>query len=383
MPVSPPRTRRTAFTLIELLVVIAIIAILIGLLLPAVQKVREAAARAQCSNNLKQLGLALHNYHDANGFLPVGGIGNDRPPYGSNARWNDNTYTHNGDGSTWMVFILPYMEQGAMYSRMTFKGDSGWSNDGNKGNADESNNTNGLAARDAFISSYRCPSDPKAPMVNARWRMNTGPAANKPNTEDCYVTRSSYVGLAGAVDRIDGTDAFRETRNGTGWSNSGIGSTGGVLSMGYNKLTLQGLSDGTSNILIVSEEADVITTKNGTKRDYWTATGGGFLSGGAQAATANKKDDFIDARGFMFTTVRYAINKKTGWPDVTGDDNNQYKADIGLGDDASNVPLMSQHGGGVNGLRGDGSVTFVRDSITLVTLARFVTRDDGAVVTFE
>jgi len=95
------RRNRTGFTLIELLVVIAIIAVLIGLLLPAVQKVREAATRTQCANNLKQLGLAVHNFHDANGYLPTNG-----------ANWGGLGNVAGISDRSWAVHILPYLEQG-------------------------------------------------------------------------------------------------------------------------------------------------------------------------------------------------------------------------------------------------------------------------------
>src|SRR5881227_990333 len=110
MNIAPSASRRSSgFTLIELLVVIAIIAVLIGLLLPAVQKVREAAARANCTNNLKQIGIGLHNYHDTAKAFP--------PGYASNF---DSAGNDTGPGWGWASFLVPQMEQAALYGTIQF-----------------------------------------------------------------------------------------------------------------------------------------------------------------------------------------------------------------------------------------------------------------------
>src|SRR5215213_60721 len=110
---------RSAFTLIELLVVIAIIAILIGLLLPAVQKIREAANRMQCQNSLKQLGLGAHNYESANGYLPPGFLGSfpTATPYGADSSYPGTGY--DGQGVGVLVHLLPYVEQDNLYRMLT------------------------------------------------------------------------------------------------------------------------------------------------------------------------------------------------------------------------------------------------------------------------
>jgi prepilin-type N-terminal cleavage/methylation domain-containing protein len=104
--VNAANRSRRGFTLIELLVVIAIIGILIGLLLPAVQKVREAANRVRCGNNMKQIGIAMHNYHSSMNCFPPGTVDG---PFGPDTRQLDR--------STWLIFLLPYMEQDAIYQQ--------------------------------------------------------------------------------------------------------------------------------------------------------------------------------------------------------------------------------------------------------------------------
>jgi len=324
-PASPVRTRR-GFTLIELLVVIAIIAILIGLLLPAVQKVREAAARSKCQNNLKQIGLALHNYHDTNGKLPPGCV-NDVTPFGNGG---------NGWGSSWKVYILAFIEQQAIATGWQYNNNSGYVNSASV------NLVNRIT-----IPNYRCPSSPLPDFYISS------------NNNGSIEMMSSYTGVCGSAAD-------------TGAVNTGHGyiSNKGCL-FDQSAVTIVSITDGTSNTVMVAEQSDHLRdAANSPITGSYTAITSqgphGWTMG--KASGPNVGGQYYNERTFNCTTTRWSINQRglgnnsgNGTHDNTG----------------ANIPWSSGHSGGAQALLGDGHVVFIRDSTPLVTLQWLSTKDGG------
>jgi prepilin-type N-terminal cleavage/methylation domain-containing protein/prepilin-type processing-associated H-X9-DG protein len=316
MPQFIITARRLGLTLIELLVVIAVIAVLIGLLLPAVQRVREAASRMKCANNLKQLGLALHHHHDRHGTFPPAFVNNG--PYGTSGF----SFAHG-----WAPFILPFLEQDSLHQ--LYRWDIPLYETGNQ------------PVMTKHPPVFQCPSTPD---------------------QNRYITLGPFQdfgtkGACGDYTIALGVDAGLAQR---GWVDQ-VGDYRGALThvptpalsptLSYAPTRLADITDGASNTILLSEVA-------GRPR-RWLARQGG-------------PDQALDGGAWNHFKGGIVLQGKTA----------EGTTDLGTCPmNCSNAgEVYSFHPGGANSVFADGSVRFLRESMTIRVLARLITRAGGEVV---
>lgn len=346
------KQRTQGFTLVELLVVIAIIGILVALLLPAVQAAREAARRMSCSNNMKQIGLALHNYHDTYKTLPYGEGAPQTP--GSAGRLG----AGNWNGPNWRVHILPYIEQGPIYEQLSFAHTFDACRPGFNNAAAGGPNR---VLSGYTVAVYRCPSSSLP--INGR---NVAPSPTNNNPHNAQLI--DYVGVQGsAFDEAFAHNAANSpfpthgacTRQ-TGYG--GIYCSNGVL-VPNKPMKFADITDGTSNTLAVAEQSGPIIDLNGSRRrDIRSNYYGGWNGHTSGAVPAWGWGGAPWGSGT--SAIRYQINLNSApvGADSTWD---------------ANTILTSQHPGGIQSTRADGSVDFISETIDMLTLRRLGSKQDG------
>ena len=332
--------RKRGFTLIELLVVIAIIAILIALLLPAVQQAREAARRTQCRNNMKQLGLAVHNYEATHNVFPPGRL--ERP---GDSKW-----------VSWGVMILPYIDQAPLYNR--YDSNQRW-------NAPANAPVTGVS-----LPAYLCPSVPGS----GRFDRNPDPKYAGGNTPPAAASDYGSVNRAGTIL----------------WTARGLPAPAAIAVNGIMarpsespQSRMRDCTDGLSNTIMITEVAGAPT--------WYTAAGAGQLgTGQGQAGTVGSGSG---ATPFVSGTTFLA--EGTGWADpdhnmtvsgaaISGPD--QYKTGklpLGAFNITNDSEPYSFHEGGMMVTMGDGTVRFISENIDLGVFAASLTRAGGEVVSLD
>ena len=324
------KLKKNGFTLVELLVVIAIIGILIGMLLPAVQSVREAASRATCLNNMLQLGLALHNYESANMAFPPSRLEPDDQQMPSSV-------SNSGGESafqSWTTLILPYVEQGNLANEYDFK--QAWFD------RESSNNYNVIATQ---VSLYKCPSSP----------VDDG--------TDPYHCVGAAAGDYGSINEVKKrvyTDVLQI-------ANPGDAARSGLLSK-FKKNPIAAATDGTSNTLFVAECAG--------QPDVYIA-GGKMTMEEFAVYGDDKVTNFegtlvpVDGTGWADPDCGFSING------ATNDGLDKYGPRM---INAINVSeAYSFHTGGANFAMADGSTHFISDTIDATTFVGLCTRSGGEV----
>jgi len=345
-------SRPRGFTLIELLVVIAIIAVLIALLLPAVQAAREAGRRSQCINNLKQIGLALHNYHQTHDVFPMAG---------TTAAWAPNGSTDNWSNWSAQALMLPYLEQTAVYNSINFnitavRGDNNL----------QLMNTTGLRSK---IASFLCPSDGNSGTSNINNYLNSkGTTTSQlPGTTTGMFAYNNSYGLRGVADGSSNTIAFGESLVGDPINspkkraNSTVNATDpGGASVTDPSTTTTGMQSVVAGLQACTTKF-VSNTLNGAdqknnKGQYW-GWGTDSMAGFNTIVPPNSTT-------YPWGSCRFGCG--------------------GCGPDSSNfINAQSSHSGGCNFLFADGSVKFIKDSIAMATYWAIGTRSNGEVVSAD
>ena len=313
---------RPAFTLVELLVVIAIIGVLVALLLPAIQSAREAARRAQCSNQLKQLGLALHNYHDIHGTFPPSGIHN-RDGHGASA-------TSSSWGPSWLVMSLPFFEQEALYNQYDFS----------LPRARDGVNQTVVTVE---LPNLRCPSDG---------------GRKQPWSNSVGFARGNYAANCGAGN------AFSR-------SNFDLEHERGPFAMArHYGAALADILDGTSHTILLGEL--IAGSRSGDVRGAWAYPAGAYFSGGTP--------HYSDPRHLLLPNGIAVDNDRRDRPSRCDAPNEDFQLRCTSGGSRSAQTARSRHPGGVQVCMADGTVRFIHDAIELDTWRSLLAQADGQIL---